>query len=547
MTEKYLYGAAVQGIQEFIFKTNKLKEIVGASELVERICTNQFYEASGLNKNSPNLITTAAGNIKCLLEESVCKKVVLDFPKQIMEYAPGITISQAVVKIPSKSIDGETKINTLLEALKELEKRLKAQRNKATVDVEKGLLITERSRRTGLPAIIIKSKKYTDRATNEKQNAVRKKTGNSNDSSRKTLASKLLMNVVDEEYSEIHNLYTNEEGKKVFFNYETDTFTQNDERSYIAVIHADGNNLGKILQQLSDNFESKEDSQIKRAYRYFSKAIDEATIESAQKAFYETFNTEVWESIIYCNNPTVPFRPIVLSGDDLTVLCEAKYAIKFTKIFLQSFVIKSEEKIKEYLTKIEPIENRFDLNIERLTACAGIAFIKNKYPFHYAVSLAEELCGAAKKESKRIQKENELTDVPSSLAFYKVESTFHTSYNEIKERVLTTPTGIDLCYGPYFLDQEPKIETLRSNATDLNNEDAPSSQLRKWLSELHQNKRQADLLMQRTVQVLKNKSNDKYVSRYSLENPIDGNNKTVIYDIVSLASLIKKQKEDNDE
>lgn len=32
---KYLYGASVQGIQEFIFKTNKLKEIIGASKIVE--------------------------------------------------------------------------------------------------------------------------------------------------------------------------------------------------------------------------------------------------------------------------------------------------------------------------------------------------------------------------------------------------------------------------------------------------------------------------------------------------------------------------------
>ena len=35
--EKYLYGAAVQGIQNFIFQTNELKDIVGASELVEDI------------------------------------------------------------------------------------------------------------------------------------------------------------------------------------------------------------------------------------------------------------------------------------------------------------------------------------------------------------------------------------------------------------------------------------------------------------------------------------------------------------------------------
>ncbi len=31
----YLYGASIQGIQGFIFETNKLKEIAGASNLIE--------------------------------------------------------------------------------------------------------------------------------------------------------------------------------------------------------------------------------------------------------------------------------------------------------------------------------------------------------------------------------------------------------------------------------------------------------------------------------------------------------------------------------
>ena len=52
---KYLYGAAVQGIQDFIFKTNKLKEIVGASELVEQVCTSQFAKMLGRYEILPYL------------------------------------------------------------------------------------------------------------------------------------------------------------------------------------------------------------------------------------------------------------------------------------------------------------------------------------------------------------------------------------------------------------------------------------------------------------------------------------------------------------
>lgn len=95
MATKYLYGAAVHGIQEFIFNTSKLKEIIGASELVERICTDVFGKYAERGEN----IIRAAGNVKFLFyQKHDCEKAVYEFPREAKKIAPGIIISQAVVE-----------------------------------------------------------------------------------------------------------------------------------------------------------------------------------------------------------------------------------------------------------------------------------------------------------------------------------------------------------------------------------------------------------------------------------------------------------------
>ena len=93
----YLYGASVQGIQEFIFKTNQLQEIVGASEIVKSL-EQEFIDFAKLPQD--NILLNAAGNIKAIFDDKAkLEKVVSEFPKLIMQKAYGITISQAVVKI----------------------------------------------------------------------------------------------------------------------------------------------------------------------------------------------------------------------------------------------------------------------------------------------------------------------------------------------------------------------------------------------------------------------------------------------------------------
>lgn len=67
---KYLYGASIQGIQEFIFKTNKLREITGASEIINSITGLEFLKIFVKAEIlETNLIQNAAGIVKIVFDE----------------------------------------------------------------------------------------------------------------------------------------------------------------------------------------------------------------------------------------------------------------------------------------------------------------------------------------------------------------------------------------------------------------------------------------------------------------------------------------------
>ena len=104
---KYLYGASVQGIQDFIFKTNQLQEIVGASEIVKSL-EREFINFAKIAEDK--ILLNAAGNIKAIFEDKTkLEKVVKEFPKKIMQKAYGITISQAVVDMQKPEFNTQEK------------------------------------------------------------------------------------------------------------------------------------------------------------------------------------------------------------------------------------------------------------------------------------------------------------------------------------------------------------------------------------------------------------------------------------------------------
>ncbi len=460
----YLYGASVQGIQDFIFKTNKLQEIVGASEIVKEIAT--LFS----NEYKPEeILLNAAGNIKAVFTEDECRRVVREFPKSIMLRAYGITLSQAVVKIAGESATQED--------INKLEQRLKIQRNRVSTPLDLSLNIMELNPSTAKPVVAYKS--------------IQKK------STPMDMATKQKIEANDAFFSKNTHL-------KEFKNLSE----MSNDKNKIAVIHADGNGLGALISQLH-----KQGKKLSE----FSKELDKATKTAFEKA----------------KTDEMSIRDVILGGDDMVVICNANDALEFTKNFLKYFEEETEKQMGS-----------------KLTACAGIAYANEKYPFHYAVSLAESLCDASKKHAKNIDPEM----APSCLMFHNIQSASFEEWNNFVKDELTihTEAGEIRCdFGPYYLNQEnqPLLGDFINTLEAYRGDGSPISRLRSWIGELHNSRAYADKILERINQMSKENSSwydpimdknlknlNKDLSNEKLIVEKDDVAKTPIYDVLQILS-----------
>ena len=442
---QYLYGASVQGIQEFIFKTNKLKEIVGASEIVKNI--NKHFQKKFEKSHSVEILLCAAGNIKALFSnKEELEAFILEFGKSIEQEAYGITLSQAVVQVDAKQTQKD---------IAKLEQKLKVQRNKPTIPLDMSINIMQLNPKTASSAII----KDEDIATSQKLKAY------------KSIEQ-------EEKFKELSNL--------------------SNAKNKLAVIHIDGNGLGKLIPNL------------KMPLSEFSLKLEKATKDAFAQAKQE-------KSV----------REIILGGDDVTVICNADDALLFTKEFLEYF------------------EQETQKSCGKLTACAGIAYCNEKYPFHYAVDLAEALCGEAKNHAHRES---------SCLMFHNIQSANYQEWEKFVRDELTIKNytqTIRCDFGAYYSTkpEEANISDLINTIEAYRCDGSPISRLREWLSELYKSDTNAKNLLHRINTIVQEKDNwnckimdknlkffNKNLTNDTLIIEKDGYMKTPIYDILQILS-----------
>jgi len=510
--KKYLYGASVQGIQGFIFETNKLQEIVGASDLIERFCSVEFLARFSSEYNieiaKKDIVRNAGGNIRIVFSDKAeLEKMVKNFPKYIMEKAYGITLSQAVVEFDENKKE-------YLDKKDELEFQLTKARNQAINPLDARFSLMKQTPRTGKPAF--ESETYDRGTKKERIEYFDKGNWQKKDNAKEVKISILL------EKLKLHELYKQ-------FPSEMDDIANDNNK--IAIIHADGNKMGLMLQQMNKGLRGESDEKIQEVFKKFSEEITKSTNDAVKEAFDKTF-TDI--------DNTIPFRPIVIGGDDVTVICHADKALKFTEVYLREFEKNTKNNfaplVKEF--KLEDFKNG-------LTACAGVAFCNKKFPFHYAYNLADKICTYAKEVSNR---------KASCLAFHNIQGSYVEDYQSYIDNELTieykNEKKVLLQFAPYFTEQEPKIDTLLKLHKLFSKEDIPLGKYREWLTELHKSQEYAELFLERVDAVLKSKiSSDRYKEIDEVLNSLGGfrlnklvvDNKTPMQDIMQLKSVIGRK------
>ncbi len=441
MKNNYLYGLTVQGIQSYIFETNKLKEIIGASEIVEQLCTSWFDDF--LTKNGNNYqgekLLNAAGNIRFKTNKTTAEAIFKGYHKVLLKKAPGVPFSQAVVEI---------KEGKEYEAKQKLDEKLRGQRNKPQYEYDLGLMTRSKYRRTGgatIPDYKDDDKQFYDLITGTKYS---NRGGNK-------LKEKITINNIEfpSEFKEI---------------------AKGNTHRWMAVIHIDGNGMGLIIKRILENSNSGNKFS---NLQDFSKKVSQSTINALNKAINETI-------MPYKNDSNLlPMRPIIIGGDDLTIIVRADLAIKFTQVYLEEFENQTKEKgINEG---------------NGLTAAAGIAFVKEKFPFHYAVNLAEDLTSYSKNKSNRKK---------SCLHFHLVKDSYIDDYNEVQERELIIDNNFNFINGPYYINDKdkPTIDDLLKNIELLQEDDSPKNGIREWVDAKFNQNLMEDILMDRLKEKTKN-------------------------------------------
>ncbi|MCX7991564.1 MAG: hypothetical protein N2999_05985 [Proteobacteria bacterium] len=434
----------VTGIQRYIFGSNRLIENLGASYTVSE-CFNSFLKEtlkgmnlsiehfdswrdnrSSLLKNNPHLkyevVYLGGGNIILITtDKAIADDITRRFTKDLLIKAPGLSVASAFIEVDYESFFNEyDSYNGLI-----FEKLNIAKNSQVVINKPYNFGITAECPRSGDTAEIYYSK---DKCYISSVSYVKIK--NSQEAKKR----------IEEEYKGLF------QDKFCFTDDLENLWQSKDSDNHIAVVHIDGNNMGRRFRKIKTVAELRKLSiMVENITKNSFRALLESIIEKIDILSSALGRTDI---PLYDNKKILPIRPIIIGGDDITFVTDGRLGIYFAKIFMSTF----EDLGKSLL----------DEDGEGLTCCGGVAIARTKYPFYRVYNLSEELCASAKSYKKKNNAKGSFID------FHINHQGISNSIDVIRENNYKTEDG-SLIFRPYKIGsyEDRGLERLIENAKKL--------------------------------------------------------------------------------
>jgi len=347
---------ATSANQSYIFASNRLREAVGASELVRLSTTTWVHEAvTASGPGRADVVQESSGATLLVMDGGAdrARRVVNELTRRAMRDAPGLDVAGAWVPI-----NGPVPTPADIDAVFQAHGDMVARR------------VSTLGRYQRLPNAAACTS--TDRpATTWHSNAARASNGGATQDDEKPRPVS----------AEVIAKWRNRRDADRRMGAQADVPLMDidkffDQVERVAVVHADGNGLGAVFRQAAERLGSTDE--VRELSTQVQHAADQALRHAA---------TELRERVRGADKSDrrCPLVPLIVGGDDLTVLVDGRFAVAFVRDYLQRF---GEQTSTELV--------RTASGRECLTASAGIAIVTPHFPFSAAYGLADELCASAK-------------------------------------------------------------------------------------------------------------------------------------------------------
>lgn len=424
------------GIQDYVFNSNSLKHIVGASGLVHwathdwvfdelvkirktnvetKLDSDWIINDRSIIKDDLNseLVYAGGGNAVIIFKSpELAKEFTIGLTLRALLDAPGI---QLIVSHTAFDWDNDVLSEKVKESMVKVnDKKL----NRAHSTPLLGLGVTAECQYTRMPATEM-------RAETKKRPHIKVRVSSE-------VAAK--MDAFDKANKRLRKTIDLPEDLDLVYDF--GDFGTKHESSHIAVVHTDGNGMGKRIKEIADKHKTpKENIDYIKDLRDFSQSLEETSINALRATVRQLLESRDKDKenkiggIVEIRDNKIPFRPLIFGGDDLTFVCDGRLGITLAKLY-----------VKELTTP--PLSKKQ----RSISARAGVAIVKSHYPFSRAVDMAEQLADSAKDYIRKQQRET------SAIDWHFAASGIRGDLIEIRQREYTNQNG-KLNMRPLCLDK----------------------------------------------------------------------------------------------